>query len=219
MPSIPSRKRYYCSYIASQAVIRLAAYTASVKRGNSEKTAKIYEEGHLAPLLSVREPINDIIEAGLFLFQNIYGNMKEALETLRFLSYSRMAKKKKLNPSRLPPATPSATEHILRSYLQYHNWVTLNTASLNPLDYGWELSSEGQYRPIPSKAPIAPEALLNLICCSCSVDVEEPRHTNKCSCLKYGFKCLPACGQCHGVGCTNSPERQDDSEEMENSGE
>ena len=42
---------------------------------------------------------------------------------------------------------------------------------------------------------------------------------NKCFCKKYGFKCLPACGQCHGAGCTNAPERQDDSDEMENSGE
>ena len=110
-----------------------------------KKAVSFHEEGHLASLLSVRVSTNEVIEAGLSLFQHIYGDKTKALETLRFLSYSRMIAKKKLNPSRLPPATSSATEHILRSYLQYHNWVTLDTASLNPLHYGWEMSSEGYY--------------------------------------------------------------------------
>ena len=84
-------------------------------------------------IVQLRVSTNEVIEAGLSLFQHIYGDKTKALETLRFLSYSRMIAKKKLNPSRLPPATSSATEHILRSYLQYHNWVTLDTASLNQL--------------------------------------------------------------------------------------
>ena len=70
-----------------------------------------------------------------------------------------MIAKKKLNPSRLPPSTSSAAEHILSSYFQYHNWVTLDTASLNPLHYGWEMSSEGYYRLIPTKAAIAPAGI------------------------------------------------------------
>ena len=83
-----------------------------------EKAVPFHEEGHLASLLSVRVSTNEVIEAGLSLFQHIYGDKTKALETLRFLSYSRMiAFKKKLNPSRLPPSTSSATEHILRSYL------------------------------------------------------------------------------------------------------
>ena len=94
-----------------------------------------HEEGHFASLLSVRVSTNEVIAAGLSLFQNIYGDKTKALKTLRFLSYSRMIAKKKHNPSMLPPATSSATEHILRSYIQYHNWLTLDTASLNSLHY------------------------------------------------------------------------------------
>ena len=184
-----------------------------------KKAVSFHEKGHLASLLSVRVSTNEVIEAGLSLFQHIYGDKTKALETLRFLSYSRMIAKKKLNPSRLPPSTSSATEHILRSYLQYHNWVTLDTASLNPLHYGWEMSSEGYYRPIPTKAAIAPAGMLNLICCNCSVEVENPCQYLRCSCRKYGFKCLPACGQCHGLSCTNAPERQEDSGESNNSEE
>ena len=48
--------------------------------------------------------------------------------------------KKSLNPNRLPPTIASATEHILRAYLQYHNWVMVNAESLNSLDYGWKLA-------------------------------------------------------------------------------
>ena len=81
-------------------------------------------------------------------------------------------------------------------------------ASLNPLHYGWEMSSEGYYRPIPTKAAIAPAGMLNLICCNCSVEVENPCQYLRCSCRKYGFKCLPACGQCHGLSCTNAPTKQ-----------
>ena len=80
-----------------------------------KKAVSFHEEGHYASLLSVRVSTN---EAGLSLFQHIYGDKTKALETLRFLSYSRMIAKKKLYPSRLPPSTSSATEHILRSYLQ-----------------------------------------------------------------------------------------------------
>ena len=184
-----------------------------------KKAAKLNEEGHLSSLLSVREPKDDIINAGLILFQHLYGNGKETLESLRFLIYSRMiAKKKKLNPSRLPPTTASATQHIFRAYLQYHNWVSLDTASLDPLDYGWEVNSKGEYQPIPSKAAIAPQGLLNLICCNCSIEVENSCHNNRCSCVRFGFKCISACGQCHGVGCNNAPERYDDSDEIENLG-
>ena len=35
-----------------------------------------------------------------------------------------------------------------------------------------------------------------------------------------GFKCIiSACGHCHDVGYTDSPERQDDSDELEKRGE
>ena len=46
--------------------------------------------------------------------------------------------------------------------------------------------------------------------CNCSVEVEKPCHTNM-----YGFQFLPASGRCHGVGCANAPELQEDPDEME----
>ena len=43
-----------------------------------------------------------------------------------------------------------------------------------------------------------------------------PRGTSR---VLKGFKCISACGHCHGVGYTDSPERQDDSDELEKRGE
>ena len=64
-----------------------------------KKAVSFHEEGHLASLLSVRVSTNDqVIEAGLSMFQHIYGDKTKALENFRFLSYSRMIAKKKLNP-------------------------------------------------------------------------------------------------------------------------
>ena len=85
-----------------------------------------------------------------------------------------MVAKKSLNPKRLPPTIASATEHILRAYLRFHNWVMLNAESLNLPDYGWKLAPGGTYEPTATKAMIAPESILDLIYCNCSVDMEQP---------------------------------------------
>ena len=81
------------------------------------------------------------------------------------------------------------------------------------------MSSEGHYRSIPTKAAIAPAGMLNLICCNCSVEVENPCQYLRCSRRKDGFKFLSACRQCHGLSCTNAPERQEDSGETTHSEE
>ena len=64
---------------------------------------------------------------------------------MRFLAYNKMVVKKSFKLNRLPPTIASATEQILRAYLQYHNWVMLSADSLNPLDYGWEFAPGGTY--------------------------------------------------------------------------
>ena len=89
--------------------------------------------------------------------------------------YNKMEAENSLNPNRLPPTIVAATKHILRAYL-------LNAESLNPLDYGWKLAPGGTYKPVATKAMIAQEQLCL---------------TLRCSCRKYGFNCLPACGPCH----------------------
>ena len=78
---IPPRKSFFHLYTAFRAVIPLKAYMAMVERPFWKKAAAIYYQGHLEPLLGSRVPVEDIIDAGLFLFQHIYGDGKETLET------------------------------------------------------------------------------------------------------------------------------------------
>ena len=78
-----------------------------------------------------------------------------------FLVYNKLVAKNSLNPNRLPPTIAAATEHILRAYLQYHNWVMLKAESLNLLNYGAKLAPGGTYEPVATKAMIAPESIWN----------------------------------------------------------
>ena len=55
--------------------------------------------------------------------------------------------------------------------------------------------------------------ILDFVCCNCSVDMKQLCLTLRCSCKKCGFNCLPDCGRCHGVNCTNA--RQDILEEQD----
>ena len=60
---------------------------------------------------------------------------------------------------------------------------------------------EGQVLPwMLTGLPAAPESLLQMIRCNCSSDCASAR----CTCLKHGLQCSPACGQCRGAACTNS---------------
>ena len=168
----------------------------------SEKKAGL-ETDVLHRFTDVRGSKEGIITAGTRLFQHIYGDKDESLGRLRFLAYNKMVAKSNANPARLPPTIGSATEHILRAYLQFHNWVMLDTRSKNPEDYGWSTTEENVFEPVSSMHQIAPDSLLKFVCCQCSMETEEPC-SGRCSCRKYGFHCLPACGNCHGLGCTNS---------------
>ena len=67
-------------------------------------------------------------------------------------------------------------------------------------DYGWKVT-EGQVLPRMTDQPAAPELLLQMIRCNCSSDCASAR----CTCRKHGLECSPACGQCRGTACTNSP--------------
>ena len=46
----------------------------------------------------------------------------------------------------------------------------------------------------------APDELLRVIRCICTTDCS----TAICSCRKHSLECAPACGQCRGIGCSNS---------------
>ena len=51
----------------------------------------------------------------------------------------------------------------------------------------------------------------HMIRCNCSSDCTSAR----CTCRKHGLQCSPACGQCRGRGCTNSPIQFDEDDSQD----
>ena len=64
---------------------------------------------------------------------------------------------------------------------------------------GWMTKDENVV-PVMTLLPPAPDELLRVIRCSCTTDCS----TARCSCRKHSLECSPACGQCRGIGCSNS---------------
>jgi hypothetical protein len=79
----------------------------------------------------------------------------------------------------------------------------LESQSLDPIDYG--LIFTGAFEPLGSTEPIVPSSILKFISCNCQrTATENSRENNRCSCKRFGLKCISACGNCHGLNCPNS---------------
>ena len=155
-------------------------------------------------LKGLRALKEDIADAGVRLFQYLYGQQDVPLNQQRYEKYNKLMVKGTFKPEKLPPTSEGAAQHALRSYLQYHDWILLQSQSLDPTEYGWTYNGVS-FEPIGSLAEIAPESLIKFISCNCNIDTNGPSCNNyRCTCRKYGLKCIPACGNCHGLECENS---------------
>ena len=170
----------------------------------------------LDTLLNLRSDRQAISKAGIVLnFQFIYKRPSTPLRQIRYEIYSELVAKGKFVPQKLPPTDASATQHTLRSYLQYRDWAILESQSLNPLQYGWVKSSH-TFEPVGFEGEVAPAALLNFTACNCkTTNPDAACNSNRCSCKRMGLYCLAACGNCHGVSCQNSKSTDKDDEEPE----
>lgn len=168
----------------------------------------------LEKIVGLRVEIEDIKTAGVTLFQYLYGNPETPLNQQRYDKYNNLTAKKVFKPEKLPPTADAAAHHSLRAYLQFHDWIMLQSQSLDPTQYGWK--RDNVYEPIGMQRAIAPEAVLKLIFCNCQFSTDELScNTARCSCRKSGMKCISACGNCHGLSCANSISNDD----MEDSSE
>ena len=179
-------------------------------------------------LLNTNSNKEDVVEAGTLIFQYIYGRPSTPLYQIRFDMYNKSMAKGKLLPQKLAPTEGAAAQHTLRVFLQWRDWNNLQSQSLNPADYGWSRSS-GTFEPVGYLEEIAPQSILNFTICNCKTTQNELACRNDlCSCKRIGLKCLPACGNCHGMNCSNAGSQEaenvdsfseDESEFVENDSE
>lgn len=154
-----------------------------------------------------------ISEAGVKLFQYLYNNADVSLNQLRYNKYNKLMAKGVFKPEKLPPTTGAAIQHALRAYLQHRDWLLLESQSAEPREYGWTFS--GTFEPVGSMEPIAPSSILEFISCNCQLTTTDNScANNRCTCKRYGMKCIPACGNCHGLNCSNSAAQEEDDEEF-----
>ena len=107
-----------------------------------------------------------------------------------------------LKPEYLPPTEGDVIQHTLRAYLQYHDWLTLESMSLDPLECGWQRTEDGDFQPIGTVCDITPQQLLKLTVCNCKI--ASNCASTKCSCKSLGVKSISACGNCNGLECANA---------------
>lgn len=71
---------------------------------------------------------------------------------------------------------------------------------MDPTDWGWIKTDNGDLIPDKTKQEVAPSDLLKQVFCNC----KQSTCGRNCSCKKLGIKCSPKCGQCCGITCTNA---------------
>ena len=75
----------------------------------------------------------------------------------------------------------------------------------------------GAYIPIMTDAPPAPDDILNVTRCNCKISSKNPCGSNsKCSCRANVLLCVPACGDCRGVDCSNCGDFIEEEDDTEN---
>ena len=138
--------------------------------------------------------VEDIVAAGENALVSLYGEKPgEKLDGMRYQRYCEKlaTNSSQIQPQNLPPTSAAARQQSLE-------------------DYGWKVT-EGQVLPRMTDLPAAPESLLQMIRCNCSSDCASAR----CTCRKHGLECSPACGQCRGTACTNSPIQFDEDDSQD----
>ena len=149
---------------------------------------------------NVNSTHDDVGEAGSKILALYGGKNSDTLSSLRYAKYMKMASGK-VTPEKLPPTERAAYFHSLRTFLQVQEWNNLENDYLDATQWGWKVM-DNTLVPVMTDDPPAADELLNVVRCNCkttSKNVCGPR----CSCRANGLKCVPACGGCRGVDCSN----------------
>lgn len=154
---------------------------------------------HCTTLQSETASVDDVCSSGVRILSALYGATdNDSLATLRYAAFCNSSLSRRFMAERLPLSESAAKMHAKRVHLQAVIWATLGKITLLATDWGWKLL-QGRLTPITLDGPVAPENVLNVICCKCKGNCL----STLCSCRKHGLQCVTAYSQCHGTECTN----------------
>lgn len=143
----------------------------------------------------MKKSTHDEVEiAGQELLVRLYNGEPDChgLDILRYCKFLQKvnAKSTALEVRTLPPTINAARFHSYRVYLQVQTWMG---ECLSPCQWGW-YEGDGHLT-----LPPAPDRLLKCIRCCCKMNCDNRR----CTCRKHGLTRTAACGECHGISCSN----------------
>ena len=123
---------------------------------------------------------------------------------------------------KLPPTDANLQLHVLRTHLQMLLWKAANQRdppeeALHITNFGWSIKGS-TITPTISTAPVAPQALLDVVSCSCSAE-GKACSGGRCSCNRAGLSCTDYCKCEGGVACCsqftrNQMDTEDNEEEL-----
>ncbi|KAK2188846.1 hypothetical protein NP493_122g06015 [Ridgeia piscesae] len=93
---------------------------------------------------------------------------------------------------KLPPIDANLQLHVLRAHLQMLLWKAAAQRdppeeARNIANFGWNIEGSA-ITPAVSTAPVAPQALLDAVSCSCTAECKACSGT-RCSCNSAGLSC------------------------------
>ena len=112
----------------------------------------------------------------------------ESLDQMRWKLFS----KRKAEGAKLPPTQETLKQAIYRAHYQaliWQNDIVPNPDIPPPQNYGWR--KDDRYVPISSVLPAAPDAVVQLVRCSC----RKSKCPSPCSCRRNNLSCTNLC-QC-----------------------
>ena len=97
---------------------------------------------------------------------------------------------------KLPPTDANLQLHVLRAHLQILLWKAAGKRdppeeARNIANFGWNIEGSA-ITPAVSTAPVAPQALLDVVSCSCTAEYNACSST-RCSCNSAGLSCTDYC--------------------------
>ena len=102
---------------------------------------------HLDVFNSTTSTNDEIINAGVAIFQFIYNAPDVDLSQTRYDLFCKKAAAGVISPDGLPLTRGSAAQHSLRAYSQNQDWLQLKSMSKYPKQYGYSIGEQG-YKPL-----------------------------------------------------------------------
>ena len=153
--------------------------------------------------------VDAVIDAGEVSLVCLYsGKEGDNVNGLRYAKFCDKVATNKVHirPQTLPPVSAAVRYHSMRVYMQVQQW--LGVCNMKETDWGWMRKDENLVA-VMTDLPPAPDELLRVIRCNCTTD----RSTARCSCRKHSLECSTACGQCRGIGCSNTDISDEDDDD------